>query len=41
MTEGTRRPGFQFLPAVQLDPAVVSLFRHAMEMKIPHNYFTA
>lgn len=39
--EGTYCPGFQFLPGGQLHPAVVSLFRHAMELKIPHNYFTA
>lgn len=39
--EGTYCPGFQFLPGGQLQPAVVSLFRHAMELKIPHNYFTA
>jgi hypothetical protein len=39
--EGTYCPGFQFLPDGQLHPAVVSLFRHAMELKIPHNYFTA
>ena len=25
----------------QLHPTVVSVFRHAMELKIPHNYFTA
>jgi hypothetical protein len=39
--EGTYCPGFQFLPAGELHPVVVSLFRHAMELKIPHNYFTA
>lgn len=39
--EGTYCPGFQFLPDGRLHPAVVSLFRHAMELKIPHNYFTA
>ena len=39
--EGTYCPGFQFLPDGQLHPAVVSLFGHAMELKIPHNYFTA
>jgi hypothetical protein len=39
--DGTYCPGFQFLPDGQLHPAVVSLFRHAMELKIPHNYFTA
>jgi hypothetical protein len=36
--EGTYCPGFQFLPGGQLHPAVVSLFRHAMELKIPHNF---
>jgi hypothetical protein len=41
MDEGTYCPGFQFLPDGQLHPAVASLFRHAMELKIPHNYFTA
>jgi hypothetical protein len=35
--EGTYCPGFQFLPDGQLHPAVVSLFGHAMELKIPHN----
>jgi hypothetical protein len=36
--EGTYCPGFQFLPDGQLHPAVVSLFRHAMELRFPHNY---
>ena len=35
--EGTYCPGFQFLPDGQLHAAVMSLFRHAMELKIPHN----
>lgn len=39
--EGTYCPGFQFLPDGQLHPAVVSLFGQAMELKMPHNYFTA
>lgn len=39
--EGTYCPGFQFVPGGQLHPAVVSLFGHAMELKVPHNYFTA
>jgi hypothetical protein len=39
--EGTYCPGFQFLPGGQLHETVTSLFRHAMELKIPHNYFTA
>jgi hypothetical protein len=34
---GTYCPGFQFLPDGQLHAAVMSLFRHAMELKIPHN----
>jgi hypothetical protein len=39
--EGTYCPGFQFTPALSLRPAVVALFRRAMELRIPHNYFTA
>jgi hypothetical protein len=38
--EGTFCPGFQFLPGEQLHPTVVELFKRAMELKIPHNYFT-
>ncbi|XAS69296.1 hypothetical protein V3C33_08615 [Micrococcaceae bacterium Sec5.7] len=38
--EGTFCPGFQFLPCGQLHPTVVDLFQRAMELKIPHNYFT-
>jgi hypothetical protein len=38
--EGTFCPGFQFLPGGQLHPTVVDLFQRAMELKIPHNYFT-
>lgn len=38
--EGTFCPGFQFLPGGQLHPTVVALFKRAMELKIPHNYFT-
>jgi hypothetical protein len=38
--EGTFCPGFQFLPGGQLHPTVVDLFKRAMELKIPHNYFT-
>lgn len=38
--DGTFCPGFQFLPAGQLHPTVVELFQRAMELKIPHNYFT-
>lgn len=38
--EGTFCPGFQFLVGGQLHPSVVDLFKRAMELKIPHNYFT-
>jgi hypothetical protein len=38
--EGTFCPGFQFLPGGQLHPTVTDLFQRAMELKIPHNYFT-
>jgi hypothetical protein len=38
--DGTFCPGFQFLPGGQLHPTVVGLFQRAMELKIPHNYFT-
>lgn len=38
--EGTFCPGFQFLAGGQLHPTVVNLFKRAMELKIPHNYFT-
>lgn len=38
--EGTFCPGFQFLPGGQLHPTVMDLFHRAMEVKIPHNYFT-
>lgn len=38
--EGTFCPGFQFLAGGQLHPTVVDLFKRAMELKIPHNYFT-
>lgn len=38
--EGTYCPGFQFLAGGQLHPTVVDLFKRAMELKIPHNYFT-
>jgi hypothetical protein len=39
--DGTFCPGFQFLPGGQLHPAVLTLFQRAMELQIPHNYFTA
>ncbi|WP_160669285.1 hypothetical protein [Pseudarthrobacter sp. ATCC 49987] len=38
--DGTFCPGFQFLPGGQLHPTVVELFRRAMVLDIPHNYFT-
>ena len=38
--DGTYCPGFQFLAGGQLHPTVVDLFQRAMELKIPHNYFT-
>ncbi len=38
--EGIFCPGFQFLAGGQLRPPVTALFRRAMELKIPHNYFT-
>lgn len=38
--EGTYCPGFQFLAGGQLHRTVVDLFKRAMELKIPHNYFT-
>ncbi|MHA7300426.1 hypothetical protein [Pseudarthrobacter sp. MDT1-22] len=39
--EDTYCPGFQFLPGGQIHPTVASLFRHALELRIAHNYFTA
>ena len=38
--EGTYCPGFQFLAGGRLHPSVNALFQRAMELKIPHNYFT-
>lgn len=38
--DGTFCPGFQFLPGGQLRPQVLELFQRAMELQIPHNYFT-
>ena len=38
--DGTFCPGFQFLPGGQLRPPVLELFQRAMELQIPHNYFT-
>jgi hypothetical protein len=37
--DGTFCPGFQFLPGGQLQPTVAVLFRRAMELGFPHNYF--
>lgn len=37
--EGTFCPGFQFQRDLSLDPVVVRLFQHAIELRIPHNYF--
>jgi hypothetical protein len=37
--EGTFCPGFQFLPDMSLNRVVVDLFRRAVELRIPHNYF--
>lgn len=39
--DGTFCPGFQFLPGGQLRQPVVALFQRALELQIPHNYFTA
>lgn len=39
--EGTYCPGFQFLPGGQVHPTVASQFRHALELRIAHNYFAA
>jgi hypothetical protein len=39
--DGTCCPGFQFLPGGQLHPTVLTLFQRALELQIPHNYFTA
>lgn len=38
--DGTFCPGFQFLRGGQLHPTVVALFQRALELQIPHNYFT-
>jgi hypothetical protein len=38
--DGTFCPGFQFLPGGQLRPQVIGLFGRALELQIPHNYFT-
>ena len=36
---GTYCPGYQFRPDLTLEPVVVELFKRAMELRIPHNYF--
>lgn len=33
-------PGFQFPPDLSLSSVVAALFERAMELRIPHNYFT-
>jgi hypothetical protein len=38
--DGTCCPGFPVLAGGRLQPTVVDLFQRAMELKIPHNYFT-
>ncbi|MDR6508110.1 hypothetical protein [Arthrobacter oryzae] len=38
--DGTFCPGFQFLAGGSLHPTVVGLFQRAMELNVPHNYFT-
>lgn len=38
---GTFCPGFQFRADLSLHPAVTSLLRRAMKLKVPHNYSTA
>jgi hypothetical protein len=38
--DGTYCPGFQFLPGGQLHPTVLTLFQRALELQVPHNYFT-
>jgi hypothetical protein len=37
--DGTFCPGFQFRPDGHLDSRVTTIFRAAMEAKVPHNYF--
>lgn len=39
--DGTFCPGFQFVDRGQLHLTVTALFRHAMDLRIPHNYFSA
>lgn len=37
--EGTYCPGFQFRADMSLNQVMVMLFKKAMELRIPHNYF--
>lgn len=39
--DGTYCPGFQFAPGGGLRLAVTDLFARAMELDVPHNYFSA
>jgi hypothetical protein len=39
--DGTYCPGFQFLSGGRLHPTVTALFERALELQVPHNYFTA
>jgi hypothetical protein len=39
--EDTYCPGFQFLPGGALHPGVIALFDLALDLKVPHNDFTA
>lgn len=39
--DGTYCPGFQFRPRGTLHPVVTGLFEQAMELRVPHNYFSA
>jgi hypothetical protein len=39
--ERTFCPGFQFLRGGGLNMAVTGLFQRAMDLKVPHNYFSA
>ncbi|BCW86650.1 hypothetical protein NicSoilE8_43230 (plasmid) [Arthrobacter sp. NicSoilE8] len=37
--EGTFCPGYQFRADLSLNPVVGGLFKRALELRIPHNYF--
>jgi hypothetical protein len=39
--DGTYCPGFQFRADGTLHPGVTGLFDRAMDLKVPHNYFSA